>query len=772
MSTTGGLVPDRAPAAQNGRAAGPAPSAPSVGSGQAAAEVSGHARTGRLRSIRLRLLLPIVVATAGLVVLGVVQTRFAVNTALDARRAQVMAGTATATVRLAYRVEQEVAEADALRARGGTSGAALVAAAQSQTDLAAQRFRTAAAAARTADPALGDVLGQAGSQLDQLPTIRDAVRQLKSGQLSGDRYTPLSLALIAVADALPTQLSDAQLAATARAVGAIAAAEHLGAQQRDLLSQAFRRGSMTNTELADLAELTGAQDERIAEFTRSASPAELARYTELLRGDDLLASTRMRTTPLAAHADLTALKVDPDVWYIAQSNTLRHLHELELRLTTNLDLTSRERQRRAQTSSLLTGTATGLLVLLAFSAALLFGVRTSRRLRGLRGAALAVAYTELPSAITTLSRAEEPDHVRVALHDSVAHADQLTVAGHDEIGEVGAALGAVHRQALRLAAEQALLRLDVAGLFVALSRRGQSLIHRQIQLIDEFERAETDPARLDRIFQLDHLAARMRRNEENLLVLAGGEPGRRVTAPVALDQLIKAAVVEIEDYERVDAVGVADVGIAAHVVRDLIHLLAELLENATTYSPPASRVRVSARRAVEGVNLTVFDEGIGMQPALVAELNARLSRPTMLTAELAGTMGLLVVARLAARYRIEVELRSAPGGGTAALVTLPTTILTPAPAPGDGAGPVLPRARPVLPQPAAPISAPPAPTAATDRGLPRRRPGDLLLSGGGDLGAGEDGNHPPDPDTVRARLSGLASGLAAAARRNKNNDGT
>src|SRR5436305_1409393 len=281
MSTTGGLVPDRAPAAQNGRAAGPAPSAPSVGSGQAAAEVSGHARTRRLRSTRLRLLLP---------------------------------------------------------------------------------------------------------------------------------------TLVALADALPTQLSDAQLAATARAVGAIAAAEHLGAQQRDLLSQAFRRGSMTTAELAGLAELTGAQDERIAEFTRSASPAELARYTELLRGDDLLASTRMRTTPLAAHADLTALKVDPDVWYIAQSNTLRHLHELELRLTTNLDLTSRERQRRAQTSSLLTGTATGLLVLLAFSAALLSGVRTSRRLRGLRGAALAVAYTELPSAITTLSRAEEPDHVRVALH--------------------------------------------------------------------------------------------------------------------------------------------------------------------------------------------------------------------------------------------------------------------------------------------------------------------------------------------------------------------
>jgi signal transduction histidine kinase len=761
MSTTGGAAPDRTPVTDNGRASGPA---------QVAAEVSGHARTGRLRSIRLRLLLPIVVATAGLVVLGVVQTRFAVNTALDARRAQVMAGTATATVRLAYRVEQEIAEADALRSRGGTSGAALLTAAQNQTDLAAKSFRTVAGQARTAAPALGDVLNQALTQIDQLPIVRDTVRGLKPGQLSGDKYTELSQNLIAVADALPTQLSDAQLAATARAIGAVTAAERLGAQQRDLLSQVFRRGSMTPAELAELGQLTGAQDERFAEFTRGATSAQLARYTDIVHGEDVVQATKMRTALLAPRVDIANLKVDPDAWYIVQSNALRHLHDLQLELTTSLDTMSRDRQARADTSSMLTGTATGLLVLLAFSAALLFGVRASRRLRGLRGAALAIAYTELPTAIATLSNAEEAGDVRTALHDSVAHADKLTVGGADEIGEVGAAVGALHRQALRLAAEQALLRLDVAGLFVALSRRGQTLIHRQIQLIDEFERTETDVARLDRILQLDHLAARMRRNEENLLVLAGGEPGRRVTGPVPLDDLIRVAVSEIEDYDRVDAVGVADVGIAAHVVRDLIHLLAELLENATTYSPPASRVRISARRAVEGISLTVFDEGIGMQPALVIELNARLRRPTVLTAELAGTMGLLVVGRLAARYHIDVELRSAPGGGTAVLVTLPTAILTPVPARIDNAeGRVVQRARPVLPATPPPISAPPARVAANDRGgLPRRRPGDLLLSGGADLGSDGDPNQTPDPDTVRARLSGLASGLAAAARRNQN----
>src|SRR2546421_9250125 len=188
MATTGGVAPERAQAGEVGRPIDP----------------QHHVRTGRLRSIRLRLLLPIVVATAGLVVLGVVQTQFAVRTSLDARRAQVMASTATATVRLTHRLGQEVAETDALRARGGTSGLPLVTAAQAQTDLAAIRFRQAAADARSVAPALRGVLGATEGELTKLNGVRDAVGTLKTGQLSGGRYSDLTRSLIAVADALPT----------------------------------------------------------------------------------------------------------------------------------------------------------------------------------------------------------------------------------------------------------------------------------------------------------------------------------------------------------------------------------------------------------------------------------------------------------------------------------------------------------------------------------------------------------------------------------------
>jgi anti-sigma regulatory factor (Ser/Thr protein kinase) len=399
----------------------------------------------------------------------------------------------------------------------------------------------------------------------------------------------------------------------------------------------------------------------------------------------------------------------------------------------------------------------------------------------------------------------------------------MLAAGPDEIGQVAQALGAVHRQALRLAADQALVRLDIAGLFIALSRRGQSLIYRQLQLLDEFERAESDPQLLSQLFALDHLAARMRRNEENLLVLAGGEPGRRVVNPVLLSDVIRAAAAEIEDYERVDASSVFETAVAAQVVRDLIHLLAELLENATRYSPPTSRVRVSARRSVDAVTVTIFDEGIGLTPPQLADLNQRLNRPTTLTAELAGTMGLLVVGRLAARHGIRVELRSS-GEGAVALVVLPTAVLA---APGSA-----------MVDPAELMRTPPA-RASGERfapqadgrvvgraGLPVRQPGELLMpgriaiqpdaspallaaagqqsdpepvqdaTGGQSLNgradvarrfgnrfdpvtpviirsaAGRSPGRPDrgradllDPEAVRARLAGLASGLAAARRR-------
>jgi anti-sigma regulatory factor (Ser/Thr protein kinase) len=295
----------------------------------------------------------------------------------------------------------------------------------------------------------------------------------------------------------------------------------------------------------------------------------------------------------------------------------------------------------------------------------------------------------------------------------------------------------------------------------------------------------------------------MRRNEENLLVLAGGEPGRWITRPVAVADLLRAAAQEIEEYQRIQITEAPAVATTAHIAGDAIHLLAELFENATSFSPPQTRVRVSAFRRPEGLLITVVDTGIGMPASRVSEANERLARPSALTSTLVGTMGLLVVARLAQRHGIRVHLQSVPAGGTTATVVLPDRAVVPitsldllqparrlpsdvarasggegeatvpVPAPAATTMPPSLAARPVSAPPVIPGQRPPAspvPAAAagpvhievefTEAGLPRRSPDPAPPTV-------EDSGLPPgmpDPETVRARLSSLASGIAAANR--------
>jgi len=215
-----------------------------------------------------------------------------------------------------------------------------------------------------------------------------------------------------------------------------------------------------------------------------------------------------------------------------------------------------------------------------------------------------------------------------------------------------------------------------------LARRIRTLVERQLRLLDEFERTETDPAELARLFSLDHLAARMRRNGENLLVLAGGEPSRGAMGEYPLGVVVTAAAGEIEQYARVQ-VNVEQVQLSSAVIGDLMHLLAELLENATNFSPPETQVYVDARRTLDGVTVRVHDRGVGISPQRLDAINRRLARPAALSSAAAGTMGLHVVSRLAARHGFLVELM-ATGDGTVAYVHLPRTAL----AGGDG----LPRA--------------------------------------------------------------------------------
>ncbi|GLY20471.1 nitrate- and nitrite sensing domain-containing protein [Micromonospora sp. NBRC 101691] len=624
-------------------------------------------RAHRLWSVRTQLLAPIMIATVGLLALGTVQTSSALAASFDAQRARVLAGTATATVQLVHELERELAETAALRGRGGTSGRQLVDAQRRRGDAAVQRYRTAAAAARAAAPELAPALDAADEQLARLDEARSAAL--------GDRpadplYLGLVDALLAVADALPAQLRDTELANAAREVASVAAQEHIAALERDLLRASFTRGTLSRGDLVRAGQLRGAREQRQAEFSRIAGPGSLATYQRLLTGPDVAAAGRMRDDALGVDADSAALRADGDAWFVAQSSVVRRYNLVGRELSEQLDARAAALATDARTSALLTGSITLTLALLAVVAATVLAVRISRRLRDLRAAALVMARRELSDRIDAITTG-----VPYGADGTSALERTARIArGRDEIAQVADAFNTVNRAALHLAGEQAELRLDVTRMVEALARRIRTLITRQLRMLDEFEREETDPDALARLFALDHLAARMRRNGENLLVLAGGEPGRSQEGAYLLTDVVTAASSEIEEYTRVEA-DLPQVGIAGSVVGNLVHLLAELLENATVYSPPHTSVRVDGRRTVDGLVIRIHDQGIGISDTRLAEINERLAAPATLSSAAAGSMGLHVVSHLAARHAIQVSLH-ATGTGTMVNVELPESVLT------------------------------------------------------------------------------------------------
>jgi len=256
----------------------------------------------------------------------------------------------------------------------------------------------------------------------------------------------------------------------------------------------------------------------------------------------------------------------------------------------------------------------------------------------------------------------------------------VAVEARDEIGQVAIAFNTVHTVAMRTAVEQGALRRSIGDMFTNLARRSQSLLDRQIKLIDELERAADDPESLDSLFQLDHLATRMRRNAENLLVLSGTEPARRWGTPVGLQRVVRAAIAEVEDYTRVELLGLADVQVVGRAVGDVVHLLAELIENATSFSPPTTRVRIAGEAAARGYVLEIEDAGIGMTDDELIAANQRLADPPMIEFALDKMLGFFVVGRLAQRHGLKVELRHSWYGGVTALVLLPEQVLVRDPA--------------------------------------------------------------------------------------------
>ncbi|TFE56699.1 sensor histidine kinase [Streptomyces sp. ICN441] len=316
----------------------------------------------------------------------------------------------------------------------------------------------------------------------------------------------------------------------------------------------------------------------------------------------------------------------------------------------------------------------GVLGFLALLVSVVVSVRIgrdlARALSRLRKEAHEVSGVRLPSVMRRLAAGENVDVETEAPHLEY---------DKDEIGQVGQALNTLQRAAVEAAVKQADMRRGVSEVFVNLARRNQVLLHRQLTLLDTMERRTEDAEELADLFRLDHLTTRMRRHAEGLVILSGSAPSRQWRKPIQLMDVVRAAVAEVEDYERIEVRRLARVGVAGPAVSDLTHLIAELLENATVFSPPHTGVQVHGERVANGFTLEIHDRGLGMAPEALLDANLRLAETPEFELSDTDRLGLFVVSRLAQRQNVRVSLQQSPYGGTTAVVFVPAALLTDAP---------------------------------------------------------------------------------------------
>jgi signal transduction histidine kinase len=302
-------------------------------------------------------------------------------------------------------------------------------------------------------------------------------------------------------------------------------------------------------------------------------------------------------------------------------------------------------------------------VVLSITVSVLFGRSLARELTRLQRAALDLAGERLPRVIERLRGGEKVD--------VAAEVPPLNVGRSKEISKVADALITLQRTAIEAAAGEARLRQGINHVFLNLAWRSQSLLHRQLSMLDTMERQASDPDALEDLFALDHLTTRMRRHAEGLVILSGSAPARGWHYPVAVRDVLRGAIAEVEDYTRVVVDAASPAALDGGVVADVTHLLAELVENATAFSPPPIEVHIRGELVTTGYAVEVEDRGIGMNAAELAEANERLSHPPEFDLADSDRLGLFIVGRLATRYGIHVTLESSPYGGVRAVVLIP-----------------------------------------------------------------------------------------------------
>ncbi|KAA6213780.1 HAMP domain-containing protein [Streptomyces albofaciens JCM 4342] len=569
---------------------------------------------------------------------------------------------------------------------GNVKDDANVVAPREGTDRAKLAFNKATGSIQRDDPAMAGVqatLLDIGRQLNTLNEIRNnAYKDADNSARTVSSYNQLINSLLALSQDMAQATSNPEMIRATRALAAFSSAKEYASMQRAIVSAGLaHKGRPQLSDNDRLAGRTAEDNEKAARDRFSQISEGASDLTKGLDGnnDDIKAAVAFAHRAFASEGGIRSEDYKYLDWYDTDTVKIDEMSKIESSLLSQMEQKSRELRNDATREAIINGALILLVLGISLVGAFVVSRSMVRSLRRLQDTAQKVSQERLPELVKQLSESDPQD-----VDTSV---ESVGVHSRDEIGKVAAAFDDVHREAVRLASEQALLRGNVNAMFTNLSRRSQGLIQRQLSLISELESREADPDQLSSLFKLDHLATRMRRNGENLLVLAGEEPGRRWTRPVPLVDVLRAAASEVEQYERIELSAVPQTEVAGRVVNDLVHLLAELLENATSFSSPQTKVKVTGHALPDGrVLVEIHDTGIGLSPEDLSAINERLASPPTVDVSVSRRMGLFVVGRLSLRHGIRIQLRPSDSGGTTALVMLPVDVAQGGKKPQPGKG--------------------------------------------------------------------------------------
>jgi Nitrate and nitrite sensing/HAMP domain len=535
------------------------------------------------------------------------------------------------------------------------------------------RVDQAVAAYREAEAPLYDDLGErlrgrfdaVRAGLDDLAALRESARASSlTGRAAAAEYSQIIDQLLDVNAEIAAPGGNDELAQSVRAFNDLSRAKEVTSQVRGVLYALAFQKEFEFGGFQEYSGLLARQQAAFQAFQADANDAQRGLFASVVKGQAVLQVDRIQQEVIRSQS---GENVDGPQWLAASTTNMELLRNVESQLLDDVITQSGDLSSNAQRDALRDALLIALILGVALLALALVARSMAQPLQRLRARAIDIAQHRLPDAVQRLRTTERGDlDVEV---------EPIGIQSKDEIGQVAQAVDDIQQVAVRLATEQAGLRRSIGDMFTNLARRSQTLIDRQLELIDDLERDETDPDALENLFRLDHLATRMRRNAEDLIVLSGADPGRHWAQPMTVVDVVRAAAAEVEEYQRVELLPLADLEVAGHVAVDIVHLLAELIENATAFSPPNTKVQIAGQAVPHGYVIEIEDRGLGMSDEELVQANERLANPPDIDFALSRVLGLYVVGKLALRHGIKVQLRHSWYGGVTALTLLPQPLL-------------------------------------------------------------------------------------------------